>query len=97
MERKCETPAGAAGQAFTPRRLTARPAESEHLEGKSTTPHYLLNRNKVCENSQQLKAKSFVIRIGLGSIVEKVSYKCHFFREAESALLLGEANQALIY
>ncbi|MFJ7856188.1 hypothetical protein ACIQX3_26120, partial [Peribacillus frigoritolerans] len=38
--------------AFTPRRLTARPAESEHLEGKSTTPHYLVNSNKVCENSQ---------------------------------------------
>ncbi len=38
-------------QAFTPRRLTARPAESEHLEGKSTTPHYLVNSNKVCENS----------------------------------------------
>jgi hypothetical protein len=30
---------------------TARPAESEHLEGKSTTPHYLVNSNKVCENS----------------------------------------------
>ncbi|MES1037936.1 hypothetical protein FOA20_00275 [Peribacillus simplex] len=33
-------------QAFTPRRLTARPAESEHLEGKSTTPHYLVNSSK---------------------------------------------------
>ncbi|MBT2605107.1 hypothetical protein J7E55_19115, partial [Bacillus sp. ISL-53] len=42
----CETP-----QAFTPRRLTARPAESEHLEWKSTTTHYLVNSNKVCENS----------------------------------------------
>ncbi|MGG4266891.1 hypothetical protein ABEW06_17060, partial [Peribacillus simplex] len=54
--RKCETTKGAAGQvrlkqAFTPRRLTARPAESEHLEGKSTTPHYLVNSNKLCENS----------------------------------------------
>jgi hypothetical protein len=38
-------------QAFTPRRLTARPAESEQLEGKSTTPLYLVNSNKVCENS----------------------------------------------
>jgi hypothetical protein len=38
-------------QAFTSRRLTARPAESEHLEGKSTTPHYLVNGNKVFENS----------------------------------------------
>ncbi|MEK5358894.1 hypothetical protein MHB45_00005, partial [Peribacillus sp. FSL K6-5616] len=35
-------------------RLTARPAESEHLEGKSTTPHYLVNSNKVCENSHFL-------------------------------------------
>ncbi|MFJ7511726.1 hypothetical protein ACIQW7_20035 [Peribacillus simplex] len=42
---------GEAPQAFTPRRLTARPVESEHLEGKSTTPHYLVNNNKVCENS----------------------------------------------
>ncbi|AZV59692.1 hypothetical protein DOZ91_03055 [Peribacillus frigoritolerans] len=42
---------GETPQAFTPRRLTARPAESEHLEGKSTTPHYLVNSNKVCENS----------------------------------------------
>jgi hypothetical protein len=30
---------------------TARPAESEHLEGKSTTPHYLVNSNKVWKNS----------------------------------------------
>ncbi|WP_458353832.1 hypothetical protein [Peribacillus frigoritolerans] len=42
---------GETPQAFTPRRLTARPAESEHLEGKSITPHYLVNSNKVCENS----------------------------------------------
>jgi pyrroline-5-carboxylate reductase len=41
---------GETPQAFTPRRLTARPAESEHLEGKSTTPHYLVNIYKVCEN-----------------------------------------------
>ncbi|MGE8022539.1 hypothetical protein ACQKOM_27300 [Peribacillus frigoritolerans] len=38
-------------QAFTPRGLTARTKESEHLEGKSTTPHYLVNSNRVCENS----------------------------------------------
>ncbi len=42
---------GETPQAFTPRRLTARPAESEHLEGKSTTPLYLVNSNKVCENN----------------------------------------------
>ncbi|PCD05564.1 hypothetical protein CMV16_22615 [Peribacillus simplex] len=42
---------GETPQAFTPRRLTARPAESEHLEGKSTSPFYLVNSNKVCENS----------------------------------------------
>ncbi|PAL12113.1 hypothetical protein B8W99_13670 [Peribacillus simplex] len=39
---------GETPQAFTPRRLTARPAESEHLKGKSTTPQYLVNTNKVC-------------------------------------------------
>jgi metal-sulfur cluster biosynthetic enzyme len=33
-------------QAFTARMLTARPAESEHLERKSTTSHYLVNSNK---------------------------------------------------
>ncbi|MBO1510994.1 hypothetical protein [Metabacillus bambusae] len=38
-------------QAFTPRRLTARPAESEHLSLQSTTPQNLVNNNKVCENS----------------------------------------------
>jgi hypothetical protein len=48
---------GETPQAFTPRRLTARPAESEHLEGKSTTPHYLVNSNKVCENSLNKKKK----------------------------------------
>ncbi|WP_260285788.1 VTC domain-containing protein [Peribacillus aracenensis] len=37
-------------RAFTPRRLT-RLAESEHLEGKSTTPLYLVNSNKVCETA----------------------------------------------
>ncbi|MES1039740.1 hypothetical protein FOA20_09630 [Peribacillus simplex] len=36
---------GETPQAFTPRRLTARPAESEHLE-ESTTPHYLVNSSK---------------------------------------------------
>ncbi|PRS44395.1 hypothetical protein C6W19_01325 [Bacillus sp. RJGP41] len=46
---------GETPQAFTPRRLTARSAESEHLEGKSTTTHYLVNSNKVCENSQDEK------------------------------------------
>ncbi len=48
---------GETPQAFKPRRLTARPAESEHLEGKSTTPHYLVNSNKVCENSLIFKHK----------------------------------------
>ncbi|MFF2856981.1 hypothetical protein ACFVSH_20390, partial [Peribacillus sp. NPDC058002] len=45
---------GETPQAFTPRRLNARPAESKHLEGKSTTPLYLVNSNKVCENSLSL-------------------------------------------
>jgi hypothetical protein len=31
---------GETPQAFTPRRLTARPEESEQLERKSTTPHH---------------------------------------------------------
>ncbi|THF78965.1 hypothetical protein E6W99_14705 [Metabacillus sediminilitoris] len=47
-----ETPAGAAGQvrlmqAFTPRRLTARPTVIVHLSLQSTTLHYLVNTNKV--------------------------------------------------
>jgi hypothetical protein len=42
-------------QAFTPRRLNARPADSEHLSLQSTTPHYLVNSNKVCETSQNKK------------------------------------------
>ncbi|WP_343929307.1 hypothetical protein [Peribacillus frigoritolerans] len=45
-------------QAFTPRMLTARPAESEHLEGKSTTTHYLVYCNKVWENSHFKKRSS---------------------------------------
>ncbi|MFP3513168.1 hypothetical protein SB775_27025, partial [Peribacillus sp. SIMBA_075] len=50
---------------FTPRRLTARTKESEHLEGKSTTTHYLVNSNKVCENSQEIKelVKEFFQRV----------------------------------
>ncbi|THF77851.1 hypothetical protein E6W99_17360 [Metabacillus sediminilitoris] len=59
----CETPAGVAGQvrlmqAFTPRRLTARPAESEHLSLQSTTPHDLVNSNKVYENNLVKTIKS---------------------------------------
>ncbi|GAA1369652.1 hypothetical protein GCM10009597_05360 [Peribacillus frigoritolerans] len=50
---------GETPQAFTPRRLTARPAESEHLEWKSTTTHYLVNSNKLCENSLSFKERSF--------------------------------------
>ena len=51
---------GETPQAFTPRRLTARPAESEHLEGKSTTPLYLVNSNKVCEKSLFLKQSAML-------------------------------------
>ena len=57
---------GETPQAFTPRRLTARPAESEHLEGKSTTPHYLVNSNKVCENSlnkKDCRQKEFYLNV----------------------------------
>jgi hypothetical protein len=38
-------------QAFTPRMLTIRPAESEHLSLQSTTPHYLVNSKKVWQVS----------------------------------------------
>ncbi|MGG3908610.1 hypothetical protein, partial [Peribacillus simplex] len=40
------------------RRLTARTKESEHLEGKSTTTHYLVNSNKVCKNSLIKRTKA---------------------------------------
>ncbi|WHX66644.1 hypothetical protein QNH26_24010 [Peribacillus frigoritolerans] len=52
ISRTGETP-----QAFTPRRLTGRTKESEHLEGKSTTPHYLLIATKYA------KTALFFIRI----------------------------------
>jgi hypothetical protein len=67
-------------QAFTPRRLTARPAESEQLERKSTTPHYLVYSKKDFENSLVKKKReqhrlilgicfSFVFNCGKNSIV----------------------------
>ena len=56
---------GETPQAFTPRRLTARPAESEHLEGKSTTTHYLVNSNKVCENSHKKNQDDYLV-VGVG-------------------------------
>ncbi len=52
---------GETPQAFTPRRLTARPAESDHLEGKSTTPHYLVNSNKVSGNGNSLFIKTYFL------------------------------------
>ncbi|WHX69423.1 hypothetical protein QNH26_13055 [Peribacillus frigoritolerans] len=55
-----EQRAGETPQALTPRRLTARTKESEHLEGKSTTPHYLVNSNKVCENSLKKRNRSLM-------------------------------------
>jgi len=54
---------GETPQAFTPRRLTARPAEREHLKGKSTTPHYLVNSNKVCENGLKKRATKATLKI----------------------------------
>ncbi|AZV63332.1 hypothetical protein DOZ91_24200 [Peribacillus frigoritolerans] len=42
---------GETPQAFTPRRLTARPAESEHLEGKSTTLHYFVIATKYAKTA----------------------------------------------
>ncbi|TWE00693.1 hypothetical protein FB545_3042 [Peribacillus frigoritolerans] len=49
---------GETPQAFTPRRLTARTKESGHQEGKSTTTHYLVNSNKVCEKTAFLEKTS---------------------------------------
>ncbi len=51
---------GETPQAFSPRRLNTRPTESEHLEGKSTTPHYLVISNKVCENSLKFLSFRFI-------------------------------------
>lgn len=53
---RCETPAGA-GQvrphrSFATRMLTARLAESEHPGVEINHPKYLIQRNKVCGNSQ---------------------------------------------
>ncbi|MGE7760233.1 CdaR family transcriptional regulator [Peribacillus sp. NPDC097895] len=62
------------------------------LTSALTENNIIQSMNTVIE---QLIAKGFVIRIGMGSIVEKESYICHTFHEAESALLLGEVNQAL--
>jgi hypothetical protein len=42
-------------QAFTPRIRTASPVESEHLLLQSTTLHYLVDSNKVCEKSLSKK------------------------------------------
>jgi hypothetical protein len=44
-------------QAFTPRMLTARPAEREQLSLQSTTPHFLVNKNKDCEKNHNKKAE----------------------------------------
>ncbi|WP_318266229.1 pyrroline-5-carboxylate reductase, partial [Peribacillus simplex] len=73
---------GETPQAFTPRRLTARPTESEHLEGKSTTTHYLVNSNKVCESSLHKMAENSkekgagimkkIAFIGAGSMAEAI-------------------------
>jgi hypothetical protein len=64
LERKCETPAGIAGgetpQAFTPRRLTARPAESEQLSLQSTTQYYLVKSNKVLRKQPIKKHLVFI-------------------------------------
>jgi hypothetical protein len=62
---------GETPQAFTPRRLTARPAESEHLEGKSTTLHYLVNSNKVWKTAKQKKKKMLLTAI----ITKPTGYK----------------------
>ena len=48
---------GETPQAFTPRRLIARPAESEHLEGKSTTPLYLVIATKYAKTAYYFDIK----------------------------------------
>jgi hypothetical protein len=68
---RCETPAGVAGQVRprrrrAPRRLTARPAESECLQRKST--NYIkfaikFKSNKVYENSQKYKGYRIILLI----------------------------------
>ena len=64
MRDSCESSGtGETPQAFTPRRLTARTKESEHLEGKSTTTHYLVNSNKVCENSLHFKLEALSFQL----------------------------------
>ncbi|AZV59304.1 hypothetical protein DOZ91_00815 [Peribacillus frigoritolerans] len=65
---------GETPKAFTPRRLTARPAESEHLEGKSTTTHYLVNSNKVCENS--LKKRPIRAKCLYGLLLINLPRRC---------------------
>jgi hypothetical protein len=82
---------GETPQAFTPRMLIliARPAESEHLEGKLTTPHYLVNSNKVCENSLD-----FCVYILIAPIKFPMDHSDYFFpiklpkREKETKFLL---------
>ncbi|MBR8644847.1 hypothetical protein KEH51_11950 [[Brevibacterium] frigoritolerans] len=44
---------GETPQAFTPRRLPPAPRKAS-IWRKSTTTHYLVNSNKVCENSLYL-------------------------------------------
>ncbi|MFS0605230.1 hypothetical protein, partial [Peribacillus frigoritolerans] len=46
--------------------------ESEHLEGKSTTLHYFVNSNKVCENSLVFKPK-LIVTEGTGLLREYAS------------------------
>ncbi len=64
---------GETPQAFTPRRLTARPAESEHLEGKSTTTHYLVNSKKYVKTAFLIgpQATSIFLEFAIGCYFKK--------------------------
>ncbi len=80
---------GETPQAFTPRMLTVRPAESEHLEGKSTTPHYLVNSNKVCENSLFL---ILPLRMDFSTLYDRLSFSKVFYQayfSLQGILMLG--------
>jgi hypothetical protein len=47
-----------------------RPAESEHLERKTTTPYFLVNSNKVYENSQKNNCV-YLMNCARGGIIDE--------------------------
>lgn len=53
-------------------------------------------KQKLLTILNQLKARGFVMRIGIGSAVETHSHICHSFEESRSALTFGDSEQSLI-